>query len=105
MDQLIQPTTMPPKPLVAAEITLDIVIASFVFARLMWNYHHSQQLFADDYLCVVAVLFISSFSATTSMLNSSTDFGFINAPKEHANGSTAFFRKPTDVSISFITSV
>ncbi|KAF2962713.1 hypothetical protein GQX73_g10858 [Xylaria multiplex] len=87
MDVLIKPTTIPPRSYMAAEVTLDVVTATFVFTRLMWNYHHSRKLFTDDYLCIVALMFIGAFSATSLTLNST------------------FFRKPSDVPISFLTSL
>ncbi|KAI0098858.1 hypothetical protein GGR51DRAFT_537217, partial [Nemania sp. FL0031] len=87
MDQVIRPTSISPRSYLAAEVILDVVTAIIVITRLVWNYHRSGKLFSDDYLCAFALLLIGTFSGVSVVLNST------------------FFRKPSDVSMPFLTSI
>ncbi|KAF2683814.1 hypothetical protein K458DRAFT_42700 [Lentithecium fluviatile CBS 122367] len=85
MEAITIPTIIPPYNYIASQITMCTVTLGFISIRLGANYSHSKKLLADDYFCIVALLFVASYSATSSMMN------------------WAFNSDPRDVGIVYIT--
>ncbi|KAF2877752.1 hypothetical protein BDV95DRAFT_555853 [Massariosphaeria phaeospora] len=85
MDLITIPTAIPPWNYISSQITMCTVTLGIIGIRLWVNYSHSRKFLADDYLCVIALAFVASYSATSSMMN------------------WAFNSPPTDVSIKYIT--
>ncbi|KAI1504831.1 hypothetical protein F5X99DRAFT_371110 [Biscogniauxia marginata] len=70
MEAVIQPTKIPAANYIGSQITLNITTLVVIAIRLWTNYWHCKKLFADDYLSVVALILVASYSATSSMMNS-----------------------------------
>ncbi|KAK4225231.1 hypothetical protein QBC38DRAFT_421817 [Podospora fimiseda] len=87
MEYVIQPSVIPTNNYIASMVVLNTATACLVTLRLYTNWRHHKNLFADDYLSVVGLAFVSSYSATSSMMNKS------------------FNSRPEDIGISFITSL
>ncbi|KAK0744666.1 hypothetical protein B0T21DRAFT_407748 [Apiosordaria backusii] len=87
MEFVIQPTVIPTNNYIASMVVMNSLTASLVTIRLCTNWRHHKKLFVDDYLTVIGLAFVASYSATSSMMNRS------------------FNSKPEDIEIAFITSL
>ncbi|KAI1840834.1 hypothetical protein JX266_012982 [Neoarthrinium moseri] len=87
MEHVVQPTVIPPTNYIASQVTLNFVAACFITVRLGANWSHHKKFFADDFLCIVALLLVVSYSLTSSMMVKT------------------FNSDPKTVSITFITNL